>query len=114
MSCSKQWQLLNSTSYFPVEGKAHYELFPLPLTLPEEDLRWDATASSPAHLQTTCPLPTIYRAWKHCLVLVLNTWALAPQSTNKNPPDTTELLSLQTRWAEALLKTKPLRTSKML
>ena len=27
------------------------------------------------------------RAWSQCIVLVLNTWAAAPQSTNRNPDD---------------------------
>ena len=88
-SCIKQWQLLNSTSHFPVEGKAHNISFPLPLTFSEDDLKWDATASSPANLQTSCGLQAIHRAWKRCLIFVLKTWTLTPRRTNKNLQDST-------------------------
>ena len=82
-SCLKQWKVAQSASPFRPE-ECHNDVFPLPLALSAEDLRWDQKAGTPLELSENCPLPVIRRAWRHCIVLILNTWAMAPQSCNKD------------------------------
>ena len=65
------------------DRNARNDLFPLPLQLSAEDLRWDALACDLSQL-IDCPESAVKSAWKHCMIMVLNTWAMTPQSCNKN------------------------------
>ena len=75
-SCVSQWTIAESTSRFRQELKedraTHNDLFPLPLQLSAEDLRWDALACDPLQL-CDCPESAIKSAWKHCMIMVLIT-----------------------------------------
>ena len=86
-SCARQWNLFSTCSPTTSEP-GHNDVFPLPLRLSEEDLRWDDAAKSPAML-AAAGRASVHRAWLHCMVLVLNSWAAAPQSTNRRACDQT-------------------------
>ena len=84
-SCIKQWKFAFEPS--PIQTREpHNDMFPLPLMLSDEDLRWDMAAADPS-ASRGAPTRAAQRAWSQCVVLVLNTWAAAPQSTNRNPDD---------------------------
>ena len=61
-SCIKQWLILSATSPLLTEEKAHNDVFPLELSLSEEDLQWDDVAADPAQLTVNCPLHVVKSA----------------------------------------------------
>ena len=85
VTCSSSKQFEFALEHSPIQAKdCRYDIPPLPLMLSDEDLRWDMAAADRLSSRGAS-IRAEQCTWSRCIMLVLNTWATAPQGTYRNP-----------------------------